>query len=215
MIACTLWPSLGDRTPGQRKSSIKITGAHASGCRVSARLSAASHCSRLGFLVANTLLATLNFPCSWQSKPSASPVFGRAAASDRQIGHVVIGQPSSRRVVNGTAMCASKRIASVAQLVRRHHTFSTGRDRRSRRAGRGDYPIIWSSKVGSRRSTLWWTRSTHARTCSTAMRPVARVVRAGGHIAERRDHFLLADNAGVGECRIVSLAVCTEWLLCL
>ena len=187
MIARTLWPSLGDRTPGQRKSSIKITGAHASGCRVSARLSAASHCSRLGFLVANTLLATLNFPCSWQSKPSASPVFGRAAASDRQIGHVVIGQPSSRRVVNGTAMCASKRIASVAQLVRRHHTFSTGRDRRSRRAGR----------------------------CSTAMRPIARVVRAGGHIAERRDHFLLADNAGVGECRIVSLAVCTEWLLCL
>jgi hypothetical protein len=29
---------------------------------------------------------------------------------------------------------------------------------------RGDYPIIWSSKVGSRRSTLWWTRYTHART---------------------------------------------------
>jgi hypothetical protein len=38
------------------------------------------------------------------------------------------------------------------------------------------------------------------------MRPVARVVRAGGHVAERRDHFLLADNAGVGELRIVSLA---------
>jgi hypothetical protein len=33
--------------------------------------------------------------------------------------------------------------------------------------------------------------------------------------AERRDHFLLADNAGVGECRIVALAVCAEWLLCL
>jgi hypothetical protein len=179
-------PQIG---PGQRKSSIRTTGAHASGCRLLARLSAVSHCSRLAVLFdasAKTVPATLNLPCSGQSNPSA-PVLSRAAASDRQIGHVVIGQPTSRRVVNGTATCASKRIASVAQLVRRDHTFSTGRDRRSRRAGR----------------------------CSPAMVPVARVVRAGGHVAERRDHFLLADNAGVAECRIVSLAVCTEWLLCL
>ena len=79
----------------------------------------------------------------------------------------------------------SKRIASVAQLVSRYHTFSTGRDSRRRCAGR----------------------------CSTAMRPVTRVVRAGGHVAERRDHFLLADNAGIRECRCVSLAVCTKRLL--
>ena len=45
------------------------------------------------------------------------------------------------------------------------------------------------------------------------MRPVARVVRAGGHVAERRDHFLLADNAGIRECRGVYLAVCTKRLL--
>ena len=45
------------------------------------------------------------------------------------------------------------------------------------------------------------------------MRPVARVVRAGGHVAERRDHFLLADNAGIRECRCVCLAVCTKRLL--
>jgi hypothetical protein len=112
-------PQIG---PGQRKSSIRTTGAHASGCRLFARLSAVSHCSRLAVLFdasAKTVPATLNLPCSGQSNPSASPVLSRAAASDRQIGHVVIGQPSSRRVVNGTATCASKRIASVAQLVRR------------------------------------------------------------------------------------------------
>jgi hypothetical protein len=45
------------------------------------------------------------------------------------------------------------------------------------------------------------------------MRPVARVVRAAGHVAERRDHFLLADNAGIRECRCVYLAVCTKRLL--
>jgi hypothetical protein len=79
----------------------------------------------------------------------------------------------------------SKRIASVAQLVSRYHTFSTGRDSRRRCAGR----------------------------CSTAMRPVTRVVRAGGHVAERRDHFFLADNAGIRECRCVCRAVCTKRLL--
>src|SRR5208282_1297533 len=33
-------------------------------------------------------------------------------------------------------------------------------------ARRGDYPIIWSSKVARRRSTLWWTRCMPARTYS-------------------------------------------------
>ena len=45
------------------------------------------------------------------------------------------------------------------------------------------------------------------------MRPVARVVRAPGHVAERRDHFLMADNAGIRQCRCVYLAVCTKRLL--
>ncbi|HEV3161812.1 MAG TPA: aldo/keto reductase [Xanthobacteraceae bacterium] len=51
-----------------------------------ARISAASHCSRLGFLVANTLPATLNFPCSWQSKPSAPGPFQAAASGCRRWG---------------------------------------------------------------------------------------------------------------------------------
>jgi hypothetical protein len=32
-------------------------------------------------------------------------------------------------------------------------------------------------------------------------------------VAERRDHFVLADNAGIRECRCVCRAVCTKRLL--
>jgi hypothetical protein len=44
---------------------------------------------------------------------------------------------------------------------------------------------------------------------------VARGVRAARDVAERRDHFLLADNAGVGEWRSHCLAARAKRLLLL
>jgi hypothetical protein len=71
------------------------------------------------------------------------------------------------------ASCNLGKCPSVAQLVSGYHTFSTGRNSLRRRG--------------------------NPRAGRCAMRPIARVVRAAGHVAERRDHFLLADNASVGE----------------
>ena len=48
----------------------------------------------------------------------------------------------------------------------------------------------------------------------TAIRvSVLAAVWAGWYVAERRGHFLLADNAGIGEWRCYYLAACTQRLL--
>jgi hypothetical protein len=65
----------------------------------------------------------------------------------------------------------------IAQLVGGYDAISTGRDSRRRRGNPG------------------------GGCCGTSIRPIARGVRAAGDVAERRDHFLLADSAGVGEWR--------------
>jgi hypothetical protein len=82
-------------------------------------------------------------------------------------------------------------IASVAQLVGSYHAISTGWDSRRRRGNPG---------CGG---------------CGTPIRPIARGVRAASDVAERRDHLLLADSAGVGEWRRYCLAACTKRLLLL
>jgi len=45
------------------------------------------------------------------------------------------------------------------------------------------------------------------------LRTEAADVRAGGGVAECPGHFLLADNAGIGEWRVICLATCTQRLL--
>ena len=57
-----------------------------------------------------------------------------------------------------------------------------------------------------RRCSLRTRRSTRTRrSLRTRCRSMAPRVQAGGYVAERGGHFLLADNAGIGEWRVICL----------
>ena len=90
-------------------------------------------------------------------------------------------------------------VDSVAQFVGRRK-LRAGMD--GRRAGAS---AAARSGRGARRG--------RAARSGSAARSIATRVRAGGYVAERGGHFLLADNAGIWKCRCVCLAVCTKRLL--
>ena len=90
-------------------------------------------------------------------------------------------------------------VDSVAQFVGRRK-LRAGMD--GRRAGAS---AAARSGRGARRG--------RAGRCGPAARSIATRVRAGGYVAERGGHFLLADNAGIGEWRAICRAATTQRLL--
>jgi hypothetical protein len=90
-------------------------------------------------------------------------------------------------------------VDSVAQFVGRRK-LRAGMD--GRRAGAS---AAARSGRGARRG--------RAARSGSAARPIATRVRAGGYVAERGGHFLLANNAGIGEWRAICGAATTQRLL--
>ena len=108
-------------------------------------------------------------------------------------------EPKKRMRDQAAHACRAECVDSVAQFVGRRK-LRAGMD--GRRAGAS---AAARSGRGARRG--------RAARSGSAARSIATRVRAGGYVAERGGHFLLADNAGSGEWRAICRAATTQRLL--
>ena len=153
------------------------------------------------------------------------------------------GKPGRRKVMHRLTCDEARRIViNIAKLpevgvsprlLGKSHSISEGHCRPQLIPVLVSCTIRWVAGTPNRaESTMRWcqrhphhrsiqTRCSMQTRCSilyrcsirTAARSVASRVRAGGYVAERRGHFFDADNAGIGELRVVYLAACTQRLL--
>jgi len=142
--------------------------------------------------------------CAWprRAKDKGNPKRGnRLRAPGAQDGRPVRNEDAPPRLTE-------------ARAVRRLHRSARQSlcDRRCR-PGRSVAKFVGWRKSSAGRDSGRRRGNASAGRRGAAIRSVTCVVRVGVYIAESRSHFLLADNAGIGEWRVICRAASTQRLM--